>query len=618
MRRFRAAILLCGALAVAIGCEERVLGPADEVPGASLAVIDRPALTAGEPQYGRVVTFGWRGAGGGDPAFVRHLSGAVVDTNGAYNPSFDIVRDLNDHPERYESRWTPWVAWDAPGDSGRSTVVGDDETLAAGRFYVFAVQARDARGVAGDAFTTATNVRRFRVKSSTAPLLRIYEERLVGFRFLGTALRPEARELPPGVPLRFRWVADAGDYAGEIVGYRWAWDLADPAAWDAPYEAGSTSAPEVAFGAGSHTLFVEAIDRAGDRTLGRVTVVVVPFPMDRDLLLVDDYIGPALQPEDWSVPSEAQDDALWARLCAKAPGFDPSRDVYDCAANGLRPPGPDVLGRYKNVVWNFSSSDNAWGRMVIFTPESRVGTTSRHPINYVSLFLLKGGHSWTLGSSERGGGLAATLAPAAQVFPMSVECEVAGTKSSCDGDRGGAADMAYRDFCVSVLDKVNGVFRSDPAMPTRSADRFDALVSLELDGNAPAAPAEWPVRVGLRDEVTMPGRRFDPADTLGPGGLTSVEIYDPEYWMAARSIVPRLCFEPLYRMRSADPASAVDGSAVAIRVTAYENVTPEVAAGIPVAAPSVHFGFPLWYFRPGAADSIADAVFRRWGIGGTP
>jgi len=620
MKRRLAGILLFSAAAAAAGCEDRVAAPAPE-PVADLVVnIDRPPLMAGEQQYGPVVVFGWSAAGETAPSFTRRLLSAVVDTNGVYNPAFDVIRDLNDNTARYDSLWSEWLPYGARDDSGRVAIAGAPAPLVPGRHYVFAVQARDAAGAATDTFVANVNVRRFRIRASTGPLLRIYEPYLVGFRFIGTTLRVEERELPPGVPLSFKWLADASDYRGEIAGYRYGWDVPDPASWDAPFIENLTSAPAVSFSAGTHTLFVEAIDRAGARVLGRVAIRVVSWPMDRNLLLVDDFAGASAPFADYAMPSEAQDDEFWSRICARAEGFDPARDVYDCASAGNQPPPHALLGRYKNVVWNYSSAQNAWSSTIRFTPESLVGGASRYPINYLSIFLLRGGHAWTLGSSSGGGGLAAMLAPSAQIFPMSVECEVLGNLPSCGGLRNGVSSMAYRDYCVTVIDKVDARFRSGAGMRVRILDHRDVLVRAHGERAEPlaAAPPAFPERLDLWEEVMKPGRRFNPDDTLGPGGLTYVEAYDPAYWMAARAASSQLCFRPLYRMEAKSGASPLDGCAVALLLVKYADVRPQVSAGIPVAAPSVHFGFPLWFFERSAADSVADAVFARWGIARTP
>ncbi len=610
--------VFCIALAFT-GCSEDPVVPKRATPsdlGTPIPYIYHPAYAANEPQYAKVTAFRWRAGEGSVPAETRWLWRLCVDSTGAYNPAFDIIKDLNENPWRYGSAWSPWTPFGAPGDSGMATVLGDDEALTAGRIYILAVQARDAAGRTTDTFSIRANARRFRVRASASPLLVLYEEHLVGFRFLGTNYNPERRDFPPGVPLRFTWRADVSEYGGTVAGYRYAWDVPDYLAWSDPFVPGLTAANEVAFYAGVHTLFVEAIDIAGNRALARVTVNVVPLPMDRSLLLVDDYLGASAQPGDYSVPSESNHDQFWLRICSRAAGFDPARDVYDAAQNLLKPPTLDLLGRYRNVIWTYSSESNAWSKAILFTPESQVGKTGKHPVNYLALFLLKGGHLWTLGQGQRGGGLAAALQATAQSFPMNLACEIAGNRGDCGGDRSGVHSMPYRDYCVTVLDKVDGVMRTASVMPERFVRHYDCMAYALRDDSDPltAARPGFPARLDLWTEVTKPGRYFDPDDSLGVGGLTYVEAYDPAYWMHAKALRSQPCFHPIYSMKAKSDSSALDGAAVALWMTKYAGVVPEVSGGAGTAAASFHFGFPLWFFRRSAVDSVAAVVFGEWGI----
>lgn len=620
MRGARSIFLFASCIVLAfIGCAEEPVAPPEPnppEPSPPVVFIQQPPPAAVEPQYAKVTAFGWSAGEGAAPAEIRYLWSLVVDTSGTYNPAFDIIADLNANPWRYESAWSPWTPFDAPGDSGRTTVLGDDEVLAAGRIYIFAVQARDAAGRTADAFSTRTNARRFRVRASAAPLLILYDEYLVGFRFLGTNYNPEKRDLPPGIPLRFTWRADVSDYGGTVAGYRYAWDVPDAGAWDAPFEPGLAAASEVAFYAGVHTIFVETIDIAGNRSLARVTVTVVPFPMDRSLLFVDDYYSASAQPSDYSNPSESSHDQFWLRICSRAAGFDPARDIYDAVQNQLKLPALDLLGRYKNVVWTYSSENNVWSKMIPFTPESQVGKAGRHPVNYLSTFLLKGGHLWTLGQGQRSGGLAAALPVAAQSFPMNLACEITGNREDCLGDRSGVRSMPYRDYCVTALDKIDGILRTGDGMPERIKNHFDCMSYALRDDSDPltAAHPGFPPRIDLWTEVVKPGRYFNPEDSLGPGGFTYVEVYDPAYWMGRIGARSQPCFHPIYSMRAKSEYSALNDAAVALWVTKYEHVVPEVSAGTGVAAASFHFGFPLWFFRRSAVDSIAAVVFDEWGI----
>ncbi len=82
--------------------------------------------------------------------------------------------------------------------------------------------------------------------------------------------------------------------------------------------------------------------------------------------------------------------------------------------------------------------------------------------------------------------------------------------------------------------------------------------------------------------------------------------------MQAAGLSSKPCFHPIYRLETASRQSALYGQAAALWITRYADVSPPAPGA--VAAPSVHFGFPLWYFDHAAADSIASAIFEEWSI----
>ena len=582
----------------------------------------RPPSSTTTQSLSRVITFGWTGRDPidspdnvQDPDSVRWLYSLILNPQGVYDPSFDIVADLNAHPERYESKWGPWVWYRAPGDSGRITILGDDEVLEMNRSHIFAVQAKDEAGAVTGIFDRRSNVRQFIVSQAAGPLLQIFEPFLGGFRFLGTILRAEKRDLPPGVTLNFRWSADASSYGGEVVCYQYGWDVSDlnnPDDWDSdcsPFVRGCTAT----WYSGVHTLFVRVVDNAGTETIGQIEINIVPFLMDRNLLWIDDFPSSNFSQTDYAMPTENEHDAFWLGHCAKAVGFDPTRDVYDAYYGyNSRPPLISLIGRYRNIIWTYSSSgDNTcWDDVILFTPESYVGQGTRLTINYVSIFLSKGGRLLTEGRSDRGGGLAAGLLPAVQIFPLNLRCEITGPSEGCEGDTSGVNMMAYKEYCVSVLDKVVGVFRTGPDIPRRY-ESLDAMSYARLDRTDPVT-ARYPAlpdSLGLWEEIVKAGRFFDPRVR----GFTFVELYNPAYWMNAKLIKAQGCFHPMFRMRSRSMASPVDKATAAIWVTKYENLDPaQTPTG--TAAPSVHFGFELWYFNRTAVNAIMNTVFELWGI----
>ncbi|MBN1164324.1 MAG: hypothetical protein JXB45_07080 [Candidatus Krumholzibacteriota bacterium] len=611
--------LLSAALA---GCNENpVLRPEEEPPILSqpYVFIDIPAPGASIPNYSKVVRFGWRSEGKNPTRDIRYLWTQSIDTLGQYNSSFDFIKDLNANPWRYGDRWSRWYTLTAPGDSGLCTIIGDDEELVVGRYHFFAVQSRDYRGAVTDTFTKNVNVRHFQVYSVTGPYLRVLDPLLASFRFVGTNLNPEVRKVAPGTPLNFHWAADLSAYSGTLAGYRYGWDIEDPDRWDAPYRPEITAIAQTMFFSGSHTLYIEASDLGGNLARGRITVEVVPFPLDRNLLWVDDFYATNAPNPTYSYPPEYEHDDFWIDICSRAEGFDPVRDVYDCFQY-YSPPEIDHMGRYKNIIWTYSQGNNDyWSKIVHFIPESTIlQGSSDVTSNLISIYLRRGGHIWTLGRSDADGGLASVLEASAMIFPLNLKCEITGPSGGCDGDRSGTSSMAYDNYCVTMIDKVSGRFRTDSGMPLRYVNHYDVMrYAYRDDADAmTGAHADIPPRLDLWEEVTAPGRFFNFDLTSVPGGFTYVEVYDPEYWMDRRLVASRTCFHPLYRMRSAAENSALDHSVIAIWVTSFEDVVPEVSSGAAVAAPSFHFGFPLWFFRRETADSLADFIFNQWGISG--
>ena len=577
----------------------------------------------------RKITFGWQGkdpidlpSNTQDPLAIRYLWTKVVDSTGFYDPTADIVGDLNANPERYDTLWGRWISYRAPEDSGRSTILGDDEPLEMTKHYIFAVQAIDEAGAVTAIFDKCRNVRQFIVTQMAGPLLTVCEPFLGCFKFLGTNFRPEKRDLPPGVPLNFSWNADATSYGGEVKSYRYGWNVADvndPADWDVLPNPSIRTAPERKLFSGVHTFFVETVDNAETVSLGQIEINIIPFSMERNLLWVDDFYSTDFIQTLWAIPTETQHDSFWVDICRRAEGFSEEDDIYDVAAHNFTAPPISYVGRYKNIIWVYSNEVTAWGEIVFFTPESQTGQGGRLTVNYLSLFLTKGGHLLTCGRSDRGGGVAAMLNPTAQSFPMSLRCEIVQNQEGCEGDTSGVFCQAYKDYCITMVDKIVGIKRIADDMPSRVVRDFDALSFCMRDDNDPitAQYPELPQRLNLWEEVTRSGRYFDPNGAYDRG-LTYVEVYDPAYWMDRNYTVSQGCFHPMYRMRARSTLSAIDNGVVMLWVSKYEDIVPDVESGVAVAGKSFHFGFPLWFFNREGVDQIIDVVLDEWGIKKNP
>ena len=326
-----------------------------------------------------------------------------------------IMERLNKNPEQYEELWSPWYSYDAPFDSGRATTLGDDETLELHMSYIFAVQAKDEAGAISSIFDTGTNVRCFIVMKPTGPLITTYEPYLGTAKFIGTMTPPAAVHAPAGLPLRFSWQGDASQYGGTVATYRYGWDvkdLADPNDWDVEPSPFHTSAPERKFYSGIHCLYIESVDNIGTPTIGKIEINIVPLVMDRNLLWVDDFLSnDEFIQVNFMMPRESEHDDFWIDICSRADRFNPDTDVYDTAENGFMTPSITKLWRYKNIIWTYSSARwdfNTWMRLMRQTSEQEIGgSVSGIKYNILSYYMKFGGHLWTLGKSDRAGGLAA-------------------------------------------------------------------------------------------------------------------------------------------------------------------------------------------------------------------
>ncbi len=520
-----------------------------------------------------------------------------------------ILDALNKYPGNFEDMWCDWIWYHAEGDSGKQVMLGGDELLIANIPYILAVQAKDEAGAVSSIFTKSTNVRHFKAMRPTGPVLRINEPFLGTFSFLGLNFSPAQVAVPPGFEMNWTWTGDASSYGGIIQSFRYGWDIADlndPTEWDVFPSPHVTFIGPKTFYAGIHTLYIESTDNLGMKTLGTIEVTVIPVVMTRDLLWVDDFPSLDFFQQIYAFPTESEHDEFWTNICMKVMTFDPTIDIYDVRDNGLRVPPMELLFKYKNIIWSFSKAINletgsVWNRVVYFTPS---GSADILNLNFLTYYLAFGGHLWTVGEGHRSGGLAACLNNT--LFPLNIRCEFWGPSTNCSNTTG-ENTMAYRDFCASALDKAEALFKTYYGV--RRID-YDAMRYAWLDDSDPviAGIEGLPHRLELWEQVTRPDMFYDPLDK----GFHCIEYYDPEYFMRYTGIASQSCFHPMYRSTTMHARSLVYNSTVAFWHTRYA----EVKASPPgcVAAPSLHIGFPLWFFDRAQVDSLATAVFNVWQI----
>ena len=356
---------------------------------------------------------------------------------------------------------------------------------------------------------------------------------------------------------------------------------------------------------GIHTLYVESADNLGTKTMGIIEVTVIPIVMTRDLLWVDDFPSLDFAQMIYAFPTESEHDEFWKKICLKVKGFDPSRDIYDVQDNDYYVPPMDLIFKYRNIIWSFSKAidpeaGSVWNRIVYYTPS---GTAGIRNLNFLTYYLAFGGHLWTVGEGHRSASLAACLY--SNLFPLYIRCEFWGPSPNCTNTTG-ENTMAYRDFCVSALDKAEGLFPKT-YLGVRRLD-YDAMRNAWLDRTDPliAGMEGLPSKLVLWDKVTEPGMFFNPFVR----GFHYVEYYDPEYYMNYLGKRSQSCFHPMYRATAMNSWSVVHNATVAFWYSKYASVQASPPGC--VAAPSVHIGFPLWFFNRAQVDSLATTIFHQW------
>ncbi len=599
---------------------------------APYANIEKPPRSgSGMQAVSTVITFEWSGedpidspTNKQDPESTRWLFLCALDSNGIY---INHVNRLNQKPDDYEDIWSPWDPYKPQADSGVAVTIGKKGELKEeniGKTHIFAVQAKDEAGAITRVFSRTRNVMECIPSRQSGPLLTITEAYLGGFVFQGRNLRPEKRILPPGIPLKFTWKASSADYGASIVGFRYGWDIQDvndPSQWDVPFGINNKACNKTLY-SGNHTLYIEVVDNSEQTTLARIEIEIIEYTMERNLLWVDDFDSDpsdVLPSIDYSVAPEDWHDEFWLDICSRAEGFVPVRDVYDVArGHNYEPPEINRIARYKNIIWTYmgEKSDNqgapAWGKIIEFTPESQLGQGGQVSVNYLSLFLTKGGHIWTLGRSDGvRRGLAAMFGlKITPEFPVSLKYDF-----TTGEDTSSVNCMGYKDYCVSLVDKMlKGSGTYVHHMMYGILDTGDD-VTMEYADALPETLALW-------SEATADGMFFDPDLQPPPyprdqtAGLTYVEAYDVEESMRERGIdVSQSCFHPMYLQKTYNSRSEFNESPVALWLTKYDHVVP-TSMGVPVgiAAKSFHFGFPLWWFDRDDVDAIVEVIFDEWQI----
>ncbi|MCP4546741.1 MAG: hypothetical protein GY835_09790 [bacterium] len=308
-----------------------------------------------------------------------------------------------------EDIWSEWLGWDEvdPADpdgnnAGTRTLLKGLNPAGVGYSgeYLFLVQARDEANAITSHFTDGTNLKKIRVDKNLKPTIRIMGTNMPTRLVHGwTSFNIPWAE---GQPIAMEWLANASSYGSRISGYRYGWDIMDTAndeEWSG-WSQSNTSTSAV-FLSGTHIFYLEAADYSGTKTRVVFRFHIVPFTMDYDLLLIDDYYNrvevdpyptgyPEGTPNTWAELSTRSGpmNARWFDIFAEYSGFNSTRDFIQIGAIMNKPPFESVAA-YKRIIWEVRGSDaSGLSRVARFVDPYVVTDT---PYDYLSSFMEKSG-----------------------------------------------------------------------------------------------------------------------------------------------------------------------------------------------------------------------------------
>ena len=587
-----------------------------------------------------IVTFRWRAkdfvsneAQVQEPDSARWMLISTIPFDRDWLRTLDYIRKNPDAPQ-----WSKWVFYRAPQDSGKFWT---SPPLDFGP-YMFAIQAMDEAGAVTPVFDEDWNVRRINVtRRSSGPLFSLTN------RFIGTILATNVFtalriiDLPAGVPMFFEWEATADHYGGVVAGYRYGWDildLSDDTQWDidfTPFVATRAQSPPRTFFFGTHTFYCEVIDNSGFKSRIGVTLNIVPFTMQKDILLVDDWTEASVSfaASNGIGPSDAEHDQFWLDALSNATGFNPGTDVIELGP-GLSVLPITILADYKSLIWaSFGShaihAETGLGRVTRFIDPTRPQGTSQREPNIVALYMAAGGHVMLAGREVMTLVVDRDTFLRTPAYPMIFRYELSGDQDGRydEADIGvhgvGEDSFAYSECCLNVLDIIKIAQPSAVRGPPNQTDPPSCPVHLlrthlqRDEGIRTAIPLDVTTGGGfptleLRDEVAGDSDLF-----YFDFGLTG-DVYNPEYFATQTRCGPvaeitplRECFEPIYGNGCFDTNSVIYNAPIAFWTGTFKDRKPDIPDG--VAARCVIFGFHPVFFKPDQFRQALEIIlFDEW------
>lgn len=355
----------------------------------------------------RTIVFNWSGSDPvGDGTIIEPIAArwVIVPTRKTTERGYVGYPDTLYSPNL---NWQPWRAWDSSDGLGRRAIVRNllpVDGRGAG-FYLFAVQAINKAGAVTPVFDAKTggknNVAKVLVNDQVGATL-IVEERFLGtYTFVGGS-RPVVLNVAAGQPIAFRWRGDASGYGGEVVAYRYGWNIRNPQndeEWEQQWSETARTAQTRIFNTGTQRFFLELRDNAETITHAEIELVVNQVTRTKDLLVVDDS-------EHSSDTDETLEDNRWRATIDSLRvrqnfDFDPVRDNFDVIDNRREPPPLNTVFDYKTIVWYMRAARQGGTAIStlakFFDPFVPRNQNAVVKFNYLSVFVDNGGEFWLSG-----------------------------------------------------------------------------------------------------------------------------------------------------------------------------------------------------------------------------
>lgn len=552
-----------------------------------------------------------------EPEAVRWILMPAELFGGDWDATLAYIRANPDAPE-----WSDWNDYDAPGDSGRFWTT---PTLPYGP-YCFAAQVKDEAGAVSPVFDLGANVRRIQVTArSSGPELTLRNKYIGAVKTASARTPPAILDMPSSVAMEFEFEADASGYGGTVVCYRYGWDvldLADPDQWEVtctPFVGSTAKSPPRTFFFGSHNFVVEVVDNSGLVTRAEVVVNIIPFTMERSLLIIDDRVEGS--DTGWArtaggSPSDQEHDQFWEDIAASVEGFSPATDIYELNVGGKTFLPIQAMAPYKTVIWvawgtESTISGSHLAKLIKFpNPNSNTAAGRVFP-NLAALFMAAGGRLLICGNQIMPTTINVGLFDQSLVYPIIFRYEMTGDQDGVYegqniGEHGvGETSFAYNECCLNVLDEI--YIQSRAQIRTSSLDQRCGISGLrgndkKMDGLRVALPLDESTgggfpRLELRAEAAGDPSRYFHESRVG----LNADLYNPPYFaeetlcrFVTETSPPRDCFQPIYGNGCLDQSSTLYGVAVAFWTSAFANVIAEGSA----PGRSAVWGFDPVFFDP--------------------